>query len=192
MQGEPPALAALPHDQGGAPIPWGTKLSDAIPRYDAFDENRFNRAISAGRCWSCGERLGATVHALRASIVSAAEATVRLVPEPPSHPACASYFARNPPPGSRIGSLPVLAIWIGRNPEFVSAKPSELGRPRLCFMLTEPSEVYWLAKGTAASRNEVEAEIARVTAEIASTAAAAGLPPERLADQVKQLQRWLP
>jgi len=186
----PRAMLALPRDRDGAPIPWGVKLIDAVPDYSGFDENKFNRALSAGRCWTCGERLAPPGSSPRAFLVTPAEAIMRMLPEPPSHPSCISFLARRPPRNSRTSQYRLLGVWMTRKatPAAINKGPER----RTVFWLDEPTELYWLADGRAASREDVEAEIAAAATQMPELAAESGLTTKQLAEQLHQLRRWLP
>ncbi len=96
----PPSIAALPVDERGYPIPFFVDYIDGKPEFRAADPNKIVRCVKEALCWVCGEKLHRSPLGFKSTIAFAIGpmcAVNRISAEPPSHPACAEWSARNCP-----------------------------------------------------------------------------------------------
>lgn len=97
----PASIAKLPVDERGYPIPFFVDyLPDGTPEFRAADPRKLIRCIKEALCWVCGEKLHRSRLGFRSTIAFAIGpmcAVNKISAEPPSHPDCAEWSARNCP-----------------------------------------------------------------------------------------------
>lgn len=165
----PRAVAALPRDRHGYPIPWFVaELDDGSRDFRVADADKNQDAKRLRLCWVCGGHLGGYL----AFVVGPMCTVNRISAEPPCHRDCAIFAARccpflavpamrrrttnTPdglvePPGHAIKRNPgVTAVWITRRYTVDSG---------LC-RLGDPVEVLWYHQGRPATADEVRAAFA--------------------------------
>ncbi len=166
----PPAIAKLPIDERGYPVPWFVGWVDGKPEFRCMDGRKLDAAIKRRLCWVCGEPLG-----IEKTFVIGPMCTVnRVSSEPASHLTCAEFsvqacpFLTKPhmcrrendlpqhhePPGVAIMRNPgVTALWT------TQSHTLEVAGDGVLFRLGWPESVSWWAEGRTATRAEVEASI---------------------------------
>lgn len=86
----PAAVARLPRDERGYPIPYFVSYPDGKPEFKLADQEKFSKCIKENRCWICGGPLGS-----RKWFVLGPMCTVtRTTSEPPCHRECAEFACR--------------------------------------------------------------------------------------------------
>lgn len=171
----PPAVARLPRNRQGYPIPWFVAtLPDGSRDFRVADGERHADALRFGLCWVCGGRRGA----FAAFVIGPMCAVNRISAEPPAHRDCAIYsalvcpFLSVPNMRRRDNNLPdgtadAGGISIPRNPgvalvpvtrRFTSFRAEFGARGVLC-ELGDPTELHWYAEGRTATRDEVLASM---------------------------------
>lgn len=86
----PPAIAELPCDERGYPVPYFVQWIDGKPDFRITDATRIRACKLAGLCWVCGKPLGETF----SFVIGPMCAVNRTTAEPPSHHDCADWSAR--------------------------------------------------------------------------------------------------
>ena len=174
----PRAVAALPRDRHGRPIPWFVHVDDAgVPDFRVVRAHGIELAWEFEWCWVCGRRRGR--HA--AFVIGPMCAVNRVSAEPPSHLDCAVYAARAcpflatptmvrrernlpahriPQPGHSIARNPGVAlVWSSRTWHRFWVPAATGGNPGVLFDVGEPTAARWYAHGRDATRDEVSAAI---------------------------------
>ena len=165
----PAPMQRLPR-QRGFPVPWFVAKLDGEYDFRVIERGRVARAVNAGVCWLCGNRLGR----IKVSVIGPMGTVNRITSEPPSHPACARYAVRacphltNPrarrnakdlpeeheaPPGIHIDANPGASVlWSSLYP----SKPFDPGHGGngVLFALGAPYAVEWWTQGRPATRQE--------------------------------------
>lgn len=170
----PPAVARLPRDKHGRPIPWFVHIDDAgIPDFRIIRRGGIEDALRFDLCWVCGRQRGR--HA--AFVVGPMCAVNRTSAEPPAHLECAVYSAQACPflttptmtrrerGMAEMGVVPPAGVMIPRNPGVAlvwssrtwSTFPDPAGH--LLVDIGEPTETSWWAHGRPATRAEALASI---------------------------------
>jgi hypothetical protein len=86
----PSAIAKLPRDDRGYPIPYFAAVVDGKPDFKYADPEKFRKCIKQNRCWICGGVLG-----VRKWFVLGPMCTItRTTSEPPCHRECAEFACR--------------------------------------------------------------------------------------------------
>ena len=86
----PPAVAALPRNAQGYPIPWFVAtLSDGSRDFRVASGERWHDAVRFNKCWVCGRTYGRFMSFLIGPMC----AVNRITAEPPCHYDCAVYAA---------------------------------------------------------------------------------------------------
>ncbi|HEX3525128.1 MAG TPA: hypothetical protein VHT52_23945 [Stellaceae bacterium] len=163
----PARVAKLPISEQGYPVPWFVPWVDGKPATQAADPRKIKVAISANRCWVCGEQLGV----YKAFVIGPMCAVNRITSEPPQHKECAEYtvkacpfltkprMKRNPvdddrkqnPAGVFIERNPgVSLIWITK--DYRRFTPRGGG---VLLSVGTPLEVSWWREGRTATRTEI-------------------------------------
>jgi hypothetical protein len=165
----PPAIAALPKDDRGYPVPWFVAWVNGKPEFRCADGRRHSIAIRQKRCWVCGEVLSEKGHAF---VVGPMCALNRTTAEPPCHVECAEFSAKfcpflsKPKAKRREGNMPeeaaepagnaimrnpgVTCLWFCRGYSLFND-----GRGGMLIRLPNPSQVRWYAEGRKARRAEI-------------------------------------
>jgi len=195
----PSAIAALPTDKVGRPVPWFLQWFDGAPDFRVADTRKFDVATAEGLCWTCGgecwrdETIG--------FLVGPMCAVNRVSSEPPSHVDCAVYAARVCPflttPGMvrRERGLPAnyedpAGIMITRNPGVALVWVTDTYRTEdvgngILYTMGEPVDALWFARGRPATRGEVLTSLYTGVPELEKYARAEG--PDALADLGRRL-----
>jgi hypothetical protein len=162
-------------DEKGRPVPWFVDWLDGKPEFRAMDGRKFVRAVREKLCWVCGNPLKGTYVFIAGPMCG----INRTSPEPPNHPECARWSARNCPflsnpdmvrheddlvnntknrdnaPGFMITRNPGVAmLWFTREYEVFND-----GKGRPLITMGRPSGVEWYCQGRLATREEVEDSI---------------------------------
>lgn len=164
-------VEALERDRHGRVVPWFVARLEDGPDHRVVGTGRLADAVAEGRCWVCGQTLGA----FRTYVVGPMCAVSRVSSEPPSHRGCAEYaatvcpFLTTPRMRRREQGLPEETsepggIMSGRNPGVVLLWTSRATLPRdvgngVLFDLGDPVDTAWWCQGRLASRDEVLASL---------------------------------
>lgn len=85
----PERVARLPVSEKGYPIPFFVAYPDGKPDFRVIDPKKVMRCIMEGRCWVCGETLGA----YKAFVGGPLMLVNNFSGEPPSHRDCGEFSA---------------------------------------------------------------------------------------------------
>lgn len=180
----PPRMTSLPLDYRGYPVPWFVAWIDGKPDFRIVDTPKRARAWNAQLCWLCGQKLGR----YQAFVIGPMCGVNRISSEPPCHRDCAIYAAKAcpfltmptakrreigledyvDPAGQFISRNPgVTLVWIAdRNggkdrprPIKVDADAHANVHEGVLFMVGNPVEVHWYARGRKATRAEIDASV---------------------------------
>lgn len=188
----PPAVARLPRDKHGHPIPWFVHTDEAgTPDFRVIRRDGLSDAVRFELCWVCGQRRGR-----HAAFVVGPMCTVnKTSAEPPAHLPCAVFSAQACPflttPGMRRRDrglpedrLDPAGVAIMRNPGvavvwssrtwYPFRAPTPSGGTGTLFDMGEATAVSWWAQGRPATREEAEAAIASGLPILEDVAAADG------------------
>ncbi|MFN9925388.1 MAG: hypothetical protein ACK53I_00440 [Phenylobacterium sp.] len=184
----PPAIARLPVDHRGFPVPFFAARIHGKPDHRVVDPTRVGPAIARNLCWICADPLSDD----RAYVMGPLAAFNRVTAEPAGHWDCGCFaasacpFLTQPrmrrshkgleaveltPPGGMVQHNPgVCVVWATTD-----FKPTlhRDGKTRL-FALGEPTRVAWYAEGRAATRSEVTDALEDIFADYRPKVAAAG------------------
>lgn len=163
----PPAIARLPQDHRGYPVPWFVAKIDGKYDFRVMKPNAIAMAVARQVCWICGEPLLSYV----AYVIGPMCAVNRISAEPPSHLVCARYavracpFLTRPHMVRREQGLPSEAVsppgtMVRRNPGatliWVTDKIQALRVDHgLLFDVGEPIRTLWFSEGREATREEI-------------------------------------
>lgn len=168
----PLAIARLPQDRHGRPVPWFVAWIDGQPDFRIVRADGIGMAYRFELCWVCGQPRGR--HA--AFVIGPMCAVNRVSAEPPSHLPCAVYSAthcpflitprmqrrdKHRPEG--VGNP--AGVMIERNPGVALVWSSRTWRPKsdgmggVLFALGDPTSALWFAEGRPATHGEVDASI---------------------------------
>lgn len=161
-------IAALPRDSRGFPIPKFVRWFDGEPDFRVMDNHHLVACINHGKCWICGEQLGA----YKAFTIGPMCCINRVSAEPPSHYECALFAVYNCPflsrPLAKRGDLSdikeptstagymiernpgVACIWITRSFKWFREGTGVL------FKLGDPERCEFFAKGRRAYLHEID------------------------------------
>lgn len=167
----PPAIAALPRNKAGYPVPWFAYVDDhGVPDFRVVRAHGIPDAVRFELCWICGKQRGR--HA--AFVLGPMCGVNRVSAEPPSHLECARYAAQAcpflatpsmhrrergieehlPPAGLMLERNPGVAlVWSSRTWKRFSTPLGSL------FDVGEPTQTSWWAHGRPATPEEVRASI---------------------------------
>ncbi len=200
----PPRIASLPRDRRGYPIPWFTAIgADGEPDFTAAFQPRWGEAVRKGRCWICGQQLGA----FKVFVIGPMCAVNRVSSEPPSHLTCAGFAAvacpflvkprmrrqqpdpeSIPPPGIMIERNPgVTALWTTRT---FKLHQVTYGRPGQLIIMGAAMAVTWYREGRSATLEEVSEAIASGMPILTAEAEKEG--PQAMQDLLASVQDLLP
>jgi hypothetical protein len=167
----PAKMRSLPVDHRGFPVPWFVAWVNGEPQFPVADARKFGGAINHGLCWVCGGALGR----LHAFVIGPMCVINRTTGEPPCHPECARFSARNcpfltKPRMKRVGeqNLPCgtvdgagiaikrnpgcAAVWVTRGKSW---KTFSDGSGGYLINLGNPYAIEWYALGVEATREQV-------------------------------------
>jgi hypothetical protein len=163
----PAAIAALPLDRRGFPVPWFVPWIDGDPEFRAVDPRTVQKAHDNKLCWICGTRLGS----VKAFVIGPMCAVNRVSAEPPSHPMCAQFAVRACPflsmplakraDISGLPHAPAPGLMIDRNPGVTliwttQTYRAEKQRPYgLLFFIGSPLKTEWFTQGRPATGVEI-------------------------------------
>jgi hypothetical protein len=180
----PDRMRWLAKDHRGFVVPWFVQWFEAgkpagygvgTPDFRIVDSPKFVRAIKQRRCWVCGAPLGSHL----AFAIGPMCAINRTTSEPPAHRDCALYALHTCPfmirprmrrsakdlpeikpiAGMHLDHNPgAMCLWTTRRYRIFEA---DVGGSGVLLNLGDPLSVEWFAEGRAASRDEVEAAIAK-------------------------------
>jgi hypothetical protein len=164
-------MKALPLDERGYPVPWFVDWLDGKPEFRAMDPRKWREAVRERLCWVCGERLGYWM----TFVIGPMCAINRTTAEPPCHPECATWSAKNCPFLSRphmvrreddvinaaactgqVAGVPILRnpgvtlLWTTRR-----YKVFNDGNNKPLIEIGPHHSIEWIAEGRAATRAEV-------------------------------------
>lgn len=164
----PPAIAKLPRDERGYPVPWFVAWVDGKPEFRCADGKKFAQAIQHRLCWVCGEKLDAKRNTF---VIGPMCCVNRNTAEPPCHAECAEWsvvncpFLSKPKAVRRDANMPeggeVAGFSIDRNPGVTCLwyctgyKLASDGRGGILFDLPGPYQVRWWREGRKATRDEI-------------------------------------
>ncbi len=164
-------MAKLPVSKAGYPVPWFVAWVDGDWDFRVIGPGKVADAHNGGRCWLCGERLGA----YKAFTIGPMCTVNRISAEPPSHLDCAEYavmacpFLSKPNMRRNENDMPAegknpAGIMIRRNPGVTAlwvTKSYRLMRDGdgVLFRVGPPQHVHWYREGRQATRAEVLASI---------------------------------
>jgi hypothetical protein len=162
-------------DDKARPVPWFVDWIDGQPEFRAMDGRKYVRAIREKLCWVCGNPLKGTYVFVAGPMCG----INRTSAEPPNHPECARWSARNCPflsnpdmvrreddvvnntkfreaaPGFAITRNPgVTMLWFTREYEVIDD-----GKGKPLIQMGRPAGVEWYREGRLATREEVEESI---------------------------------
>jgi len=165
----PPQMKGLPIARG-YPVPWFVAWVSGKPEFRAVFAGRAEQAIANRLCWVCGQTLGKRM----TFVIGPMCGINRVSSEPPCHPGCAEWSARNCPflsnenarrreddvvnNESLVAGAPGIALT--RNPgvsllwTVESYRPFDAGNGMLIDVGT-PLSVAFFANGREATRAEV-------------------------------------
>lgn len=162
----PAAVAALPRDSRGYPIPWFVSIINGQPEFRVADSEKLIDAIQQKRCWICGTPLDPRQHVF---VLGPLSTISRVSGEPPSHADCAVAAAQICPfltkpkavrreagmpestaPGFMVDRNPgVTCLWYCKGYTYAAKDGGVL------FNLPNPAYVRWWAEGRQATAAEV-------------------------------------
>ena len=194
----PPAIAALPCDERGFPIPWFVHIDEqGVSDFRVIGYGKIERAVRDSLCWICGRKL----RRIKAFVIGPMCVVNRVSAEPPSHPECAAFavaacpFLTRPmakrnhhdmPPPEALAEPP--GIMIERNPGVTVAWWTEkftqfdAGNGGKLFHIGRPVKVQWFAHGRLATREEALVAISTGLPTLQDMAALEG--PEAINDLI--------
>lgn len=163
----PPAIAALPVNEKGFPVPWFVPWIDDKPDFRAVDPRQILKAHRESRCWICGGKLGGT----KVFAIGPMCGVNRVSAEPPSHLVCARFAVKACPFMSRplakraaIDDLataqPPAGIMLEHNPGVTLLWTTQTYRfereddVRGLFRIGSPTKVEWYREGREATHDE--------------------------------------
>lgn len=212
-------LRALAQDHRGFPVPWFVQWFDekgqpaiygrGTPDFRVIDTPKFTKAIKQRLCWVCGQPLGRHL----AFLIGPMCAINRITSEPPAHRDCALFSARHcpflsrprmrrnekelpehvPAAGIHIEHNPgAICLWMTQSFKVFSVKASGRASPGRLIEIGNPEGVEWFAEGRLATRQEVEAAIAKGLPLLQAQAAKDRGGPEALAKMVEAFESRMP
>lgn len=162
----PSRIRALPRDRHGRPVPWFVATIDGLPDHRVAREEALVQAVRDRKCWTCGQRMAATV----TFVVGPICVVNRITAEPPSHRDCAGYavvacpfltrpqMRRREPDGPEGTVQPVgmvrhnpgvAVLWQTR-----SFMVESVVRRKVLLRIGTPTRVEWWAQGRVATPEE--------------------------------------
>lgn len=120
--GMPAAVAALPRDERGYPVPFFTGYIDGNPDLRTSDQRKVRMCAQGRLCGVCGTALGYWI----AFVTGPVGCENRYTSEPPLHPECARYSLQACP---HLSSERAKATADGKIPGTVSPVGGIKGRP---------------------------------------------------------------
>lgn len=199
------AIAKLPIVRG-FPVPWFVAWIKGEPEFRAMDPNKWAKAVRKRLCWCCGEPLG--FHAT--FVIGPMCAINRVSSEPPNHPECARWSARNCPfltqrqMERREDEYTANAKSIGghaikRNPGVALLWTTDQwttfsdGDGGILIRIGEPTETEWFSHGRTATRAEVLESVRTGLPFLEEPARSQGASAVRALEQMKQdAERFYP
>lgn len=166
----PAAMRPLPAVRG-YPVPFFVEWTDGTPRFDVLSGDAYLLCVEWDLCWICGNELDGD----RSFVGGPSMASDRLSFEPPSHPECAEWAARNCPflaqPHRRRSSRPkpdARAVGVALpNPGLAvvwTTRTHQGPWPSGVFTLGDAKQVSWWREGRPATASEVAAAAGTIEA----------------------------
>lgn len=168
----PDAIARLPVDDRGYPVPWFVKWIDGKPEFRSMDARKLMLAIKQKNCWVCGETLPPWPGPFT-FVIGPMCSVNRVSSEPPSHHDCAVFsvkacpFLSKPHMERRENDMPVgpahsAGVMITRNPGVTCLWESPTYQAfevhnGILFNIGEAARATWWREGRPATRAEVDA-----------------------------------
>jgi hypothetical protein len=197
----PDAIAKLPRDERGYPVPWFVPWLDGRPEFLAADSTKIPIAIKNRQCWICGDYM----HLQEATFVlGPMGATNRVNSEPPSHWECAVFAATACPflirpkmkrreidhptfnPRGHVDHHPgASCLWQSPEYELVGHGKTML------IEIGEATRIAWYCEGKPATRQQVVNAIDEAKAILMEGAAAMGRRVE-MKQQIRELLTTVP
>ncbi len=164
----PDAIAALPRNARGYPVPFFVAYVDGKPDFRLVRPETLHEAVERRLCWICGQPLGA-----QGTFVLGPMCCVnRANSEPPSHRKCAEFavqacpFMLRPEMERRedeTTGAALAGVMIKRNPGVMALWTSKhwtrfddgQGKGKQLFNVGDPRHVSWWREGRTASAREV-------------------------------------
>lgn len=164
----PEAIAKLPRDERGYPVPYFVAWPNGKPDHRIADPEKLHKCLHENRCWVCGEQF---INNILAFVIGPMCAVNRNTAEPPNHLECARFsvqacpFLTKPkairrdankpdnvydPPGGFIERNPGVSLIYVCN----RYRTYKHGRGFL-IALPEPQQWEWWSEGRRATRAEV-------------------------------------
>lgn len=170
----PPRIARLPRDSRGFPVPKFATWPGGQPDFRFADTEWTRHALTARRCFICGESLGQYL----AFVIGPMCAVNRTTSDPPIHLECALYAVKacpflafpnrkrdhtnapdniKKPPGFMLERNPGVAlVWVTKSFRLVRSAAGGAGR---LINLGDPTAKYWFRQGRPATLAEVLAAV---------------------------------
>ena len=197
----PERLKGRPVSERGFPVPWFVSFINGQWDFVNIDPRKVGEAYRRKICWLCGEPLGQYF----AFVIGPMCSINRVSSEPPSHRECAEYAVRACPflarPNARRNDKAsmnhgetVPGIMIQHNPGATLIWITKKFWPEDgLFRVGEPIEVQWFAEGRKATREEIDASIAKGLPYLRNVAAREGPDAvEALEQYIKRAEKLLP
>lgn len=189
----PPAMAPLPRDHAGRPVPWFVHVADdGVPDFRVIGAGKLSDAHRFDLCWVCGRRRGR--HA--AFVIGPMCAVNRVSSEPPSHLDCAIYSARacphlrtpvmrrrttglpegiGEPAGVALKNNPGVAlVWSSKTWKVFHLPRQPGAQAGVLWSVGDPTATRWYCQGRDATRQEVLDAIATGLPQLREVAATDG------------------
>lgn len=166
----PSAIARLPRDHRGYPVPWfvhGGEKGGVID-FRVADAEKMRLAIRESLCWVCGGRLNRSGHVF---VIGPMCGVNRTTAEPPCHAECAIFSVKACPFLSRPKAVrrgcdvaideSTAGVAITRNPGVTAlwhCRGYSLfsdGKGGILFRIPSPRKVQWFREGRPATRAEI-------------------------------------
>lgn len=192
----------------GFPVPWFVDWVDGKPEFRAMRFHAYIQAVRERRCWVCGEKTGTSLCFVAGPMCG----INRTSSEPPSHPDCGRWSAKNCPflanprmvrredevinnqstrdtaAGIALTRNPGVAmLWFTRSYEVFND-----GRGGAMIQMGSPLAVEWWREGRPATRSEVQESIDGGLPSLEAVARTESGGLDALNRQVNAFAKWLP
>lgn len=89
----PDAMALLPRDERGYPVPYFVEYIDGKPDFRVMSASHWSNCVRENRCWLCGGKMGKR----KWFVIGPMCCVNHVSAEPPSHRLCATFAVKNCP-----------------------------------------------------------------------------------------------